>query len=141
MSIGFLLLAEHGEQEDQLIPVASESVFIRYWKPAAAQLKLRWLSRLQTGCLVASADVPPIQRELDLMRRHLIETQPDAETTHQIVARISVLSRELSVIIDSPSRQAFLGPVGLPFIRRALTTPMRIMWTSPVPTVIQDPIR
>jgi len=141
MSIGLLLLAGHPEQEDLLVPVASDSVFNRYWKPTAAFLKLRWLSRLQTGCLVASADVMPIQRELNQLRRHLIDHQSDADITHQIVARISVLCRELTVIIDSPARQAFIGPVGMPFIRHAQISPMKIMWTTPVPTVVQDPIR
>jgi hypothetical protein len=147
VSISLFTLAENPHTEDQLICVASEAVFLHYWKPAAAVLKLRWISRFQTGWTLSLTDIPPIQNELSLLGRYLIETQSHIELTPHIVARISLLSRELTHLVNRSHLRAFIGPVGQPLLGRmeskprSAGAPLKILWDSSTPSVLPDPTR
>lgn len=111
MSISLFISYHDPRREDRLIPIASDDTFQRYWRPTCRTLGLRWVSRFQSGWTLTALDLPPILEELRLLRQHLPESDLPAEPLHHLLARISVLRRELHEIERLADASAYIGSV------------------------------
>jgi hypothetical protein len=109
MSIGLFIGYRDPRKEDRLIPIASDEVFHTYWKPICAELGLRWVPRFQKGWMLSIQDLPHILEELTRLRRYLACGETHAEISHHMLARISVVVRELNEVHNSVDADAFVG--------------------------------
>lgn len=134
MSVGLFVAYPEPQHEDRFVPVASDLVYSRHWRPVALLLKLRWIPRFQTGWMVTPDDVQPLLRELSQFRRHIVDLRYEPEVAPHLIARASRLSRELSEVLNTPGASAFLGPAGLPLLRRSAPLPL-LTWTSSITTL------
>lgn len=109
MSIGLFITYQDPAKEDRLIPIASDETFHKYWQPMCRSLQLRWISRFESGWTLSALDLPPMLEELRRLRQVLPQSEIPAEALHHLLARISVLRRELSEIQRMPTATAYVG--------------------------------
>ncbi len=109
MSIGLFIGYRDPWKEDRLIPIASDGIFIKYWKPICAELNLRWVPRFQHGWMLSVQDMPHIIDELSQLQRYLTCGETHAEISHHLLARISVLRREINEVHNSLDSDAYVG--------------------------------
>lgn len=109
MSIGLFISYRDPRKEDRWIPIANDDVFQRIWRPTCRRLGLGWVARFQSGWTLSPLDLPPILEELRKLRQHLPDSDLPAESLHHLLARISVLRRELTEIERTADARAFIG--------------------------------
>ncbi|HVO32375.1 MAG TPA: hypothetical protein VMU17_00575 [Elusimicrobiota bacterium] len=109
MSIGLFIGYRDPWKEDRLVPIASDAIFAKYWRPICSELNLRWVPRFQHGWMLSTQDMPHILEELSQLQRYLTCGETHAEISHHILARISVLRRELNEVLNNMDADAYVG--------------------------------
>ncbi len=135
MSIGLFITYRNMHKEDRLVPIASDYIFTKHWKPICAELNLRWVPRFQHGWMLAPQDMPHILGELTQLRRYLTCGETHAEISHHMLARISVSMRELNEVNMYMDADAF---VGSPFQTQRRNASFH---HSEVPRLLERPVR
>ena len=93
-----LLITKQGDENERIVPIATENVFIRYWKPLSAALDLQWLPLFQSGFIVDPADMPLVLAELEKVRCYLLTQQPSdmpTDVREHVTSRVAKLISEL----------------------------------------------
>lgn len=109
MSVGLFISYRSSQKEDRLVPIASDYIFSKHWKPICEELHLRWIPRLQHGWMLSVQDMPHILTELGQLQRYLACGETHVEISHHMLARISVLMRELNEVHKNMNADAFVG--------------------------------
>jgi len=109
MSIGLFISFRNPQKEDRLVPIASDYIFSKHWKPICEELHLRWVPRFQNGWMLSVQDMPHILMELSQLQRYLTCGETHVEISHHMLARISVLMRELNEVHKNMDANAFVG--------------------------------
>jgi hypothetical protein len=137
VAIGLFIGYQDPAKEDRLLPIASEVAFADQWKPLCRELRLRWVSRFPTGWSLSLQDVPPILRELEQIRAHLLAAGTHSQAEEQMRTRIENLSLALEEIRASRDVEAFIGCVR-PVRRSRPVSVFRRPMASPVPNYLPD---
>ena len=91
MSVALLIGSSDAEGAGQLVPIATESVFVQYWLPAATQLQLRWVPLLRRGIPITRSNIAPILDELGQLRAYFV-----VNNVPEVVSRIDGLAETLA---------------------------------------------
>ncbi|RKH02103.1 hypothetical protein [Corallococcus carmarthensis] len=92
---------------EELIPLASEEVFRRYWVPGCVALGLRWVPLFRTGVPLQKEDLGPVLTELRALRQWM-EEQPD-EGTVAVRSRLDEALMILERAAALPETDIFIG--------------------------------
>jgi hypothetical protein len=109
MSVSLFIGYRDARREDRLVPIASEDIFQRHWQPISSELRLRWVPRFYSGWMLSNGDIPHILEELVRLQHHLTGGPAHAEISAHMLARISVLSRELNEVLRTLDADIFIG--------------------------------
>lgn len=93
-----LLITEQGDKSERIVPIATEEIFIRYWKPLSSALDLQWVPLFQSGFFVDHTDVPLVLAELKKVSYYLSTRHPadmPADVREHIASRVIKLISEL----------------------------------------------
>lgn len=71
MSIGLLLEYTVPAKESELIPIATEEAFQKYWQPGCTALHLRWIPLFSAGLPLQHEDVAFVLEELEGLKQWL----------------------------------------------------------------------
>ena len=116
MAISLLVTHPDTGREDELVPVATQDVFNRYWLPAARQLDLKWVPSFQPSLDLEHEELatvlPDLLEELGQLRR-LMAVEPPSyvprEQARAIAARIDGLSAALERALRDPDAEIDIG--------------------------------
>lgn len=104
-----LLITRKKDGKDELIPIATESVFIGMWNPIIRQLKLEWMPLFQTGVPVEAEDMVPVIKEveafIDLVSK-ILANRPDYSEVH---ARAVNLLKYLIELKENGFEELYIG--------------------------------
>ncbi len=99
-----LSLTERGDKIKHIVPIATEEVFSRYWKPLSSDLDLQWVPLFQSGFFVGRLDIPFVLGELKEVRQYLPSWHLDdmpADVREQLTSRVTRLISELEQSQDA----------------------------------------
>lgn len=99
-----LLITERGDKIKHIVPIATEEVFSRYWKPLSLDLDLQWVPLFQSGFFVDRLDIPFVLKELKEVYQCLPSWHPNdmpADVRELVTSRVTRLISELEQLQDA----------------------------------------
>lgn len=112
MSIELLIEYDDPTKQTQSVPIATEDVFTRYWKPTATRLGLQWVPIFQTGLPLDTADIPFVIQDLQNLKEHLADA-PDMDIpedlAEEIKSRTQMLVNKLQEIVTDRGAEGYIG--------------------------------
>lgn len=110
MSIAIMIdNAKNGEELLFYIPIATETVFKKYWLSAAQEFKLKWIPIFLTGILVTEEDFPEIISEFNLVKRWVDKQLIDSEIKAGLLARIDYIIKKLPDAFKQKDVKLYIG--------------------------------
>jgi len=73
MSVSLLINQHNNTDETRIVPIATESIFSEFWRPAASQLNLQFVPLFQSGLPINKEDLFIIIEELRKLKLYFIE--------------------------------------------------------------------
>ena len=109
MSISILVKElPEGDAKAELIPLATEEAFRRYWVPGCDALGLRWVPLFQTGVPLQREDLAQVLTELRALREWM-GSSPSDEGTAAVCSRLDAAFLALERVAAVPEADIFIG--------------------------------
>ncbi len=95
----------------QVIPIATERVFVDYWRPLAHKLGLVWVPLFQSGLTVTEDDIAPIVQELTTLKQALAVDDHGVpqDISDQMGSRLHTLIMELEHLHGNPAAMGYIA--------------------------------
>lgn len=95
MSISAIILDPEDDFERSfMLPVATESFYLKYWAPAVEELNLQWAALFQDGTDVEQEDIPAILDEVSRLK-DWARAKMQGEDLQHMLRRLELLEEEL----------------------------------------------
>jgi hypothetical protein len=108
MSIGLLLEYAVPTQKSDIVPIATEEAFHKYWQPGCTALHLQWVPLFQTGLPLKQEDIALVIEELVRLKQwlscHMENGMPQA-----VVERIDQLMQALQKVQGDAQVAMYIG--------------------------------
>ena len=108
MSIGLLLEYAVPTTKSDVIPIATEDAFRKYWQPGCAALHLRWVPLFQTGLPLQQEDISSVIEELVLLKQWL-SCRMKTDVPQAVVLRIDHLIQALHKVQGDTQVAVYVG--------------------------------
>lgn len=95
MSISLLIERRDPRIEKRLVPIATDTAFLRYWRDGCQALGLEWIPIFRTGLAVRPEDIPDIVAELQELRGWM-QNPSNRKFRPEVVSRVETLIGELN---------------------------------------------
>ncbi len=109
MSVVLLITKDVGKEDVEDQPIATQGVFLSFWKPIIRANELEWLPHFEEGIVLEREDLPMVIRELEIF---IFETEKLSRTKlaySSVRTRAQSLLDRLLLLQKEPFHEVFVG--------------------------------
>ena len=100
MSVSLMISNPINDEENNfIVPIATEKVFQNFWMPIIENLDLKWVRCFQSGIEIEREDLDFVLQDLITMQKW-INIYMNSEMGTQMIERLEILSKELIDIFN-----------------------------------------